>query len=198
MRIAYASLMRHLRYSCLMLTVDQTLDAAVRELNRRPGATMADIASAIGISRATLHRHFSSRDTLLSAISGRAIDRWAATHAAAGVDRLTAAEPGAIAAALEVMLDAYVDQADDIAFLLVDEISPEHAEQFQALVERESEFYALAQAAGVLRADVPARWISDLVYGLMLAARTARRGGDVAARDLHGLVRTSFLRGVAA
>ncbi|MGE4364641.1 MAG: TetR family transcriptional regulator, partial [Mycolicibacterium sp.] len=42
-------------------THDQLLRAAADFLGRRPNATQDEIAAAIGVSRATLHRHFAGR-----------------------------------------------------------------------------------------------------------------------------------------
>jgi TetR/AcrR family transcriptional regulator, mexCD-oprJ operon repressor len=50
-------------------TAAQILDAAARVLAERgPSATMASVAVAAGVGRATLYRHFPSRDSLLRAL----------------------------------------------------------------------------------------------------------------------------------
>src|SRR5689334_19092674 len=62
-------------YSCLMPTDrDGVLRAAADFLGRRPNATQDEIASAVGVSRATLHRHFSGKPALLQALDDLAID----------------------------------------------------------------------------------------------------------------------------
>ncbi|GAB2820398.1 TetR family transcriptional regulator [Alpinimonas psychrophila] len=51
------------------------LAAAADELARNPEASMADVAQAAELTRATLYRHFSSRQSLLKAIQGEALSR---------------------------------------------------------------------------------------------------------------------------
>jgi AcrR family transcriptional regulator len=180
-------------------TRDQLLDDALGFLNRRPTATTSEIAAAIGVSRATLHRHFASRDALIVEIGERATDRWERTQSDAGMEAATASgDPAALEAALREMLRRFVADAHDFAVVLTDEFVLDHPEihaRSERLLEREVAFYAAAQEAGVLRRDLPARWIADVVYGLMVAARDARRQGDVAERDLPDHVLTTFLRG---
>jgi AcrR family transcriptional regulator len=182
-----------------MATREELLDAALATLNRHPTATMAEIATAVGSSRATLHRHFASREALITEIAGRAIDRWSRTQEAAGIDAAGASgDAAAIEAALQTLLRQYAVDAGDYGIVLTDEFAntvPELAERAIALVEREVGFYAAAQRAGVLRDELPARWVADVVYGLMVSARDSLRWGNVAARDLGDLVVTTFLRG---
>ncbi|KAB8194889.1 TetR family transcriptional regulator [Nonomuraea phyllanthi] len=46
------------------------LDAAARVLGRRPDAALAEIADEAGVGRATLYRHFPTRESLLSGVAG--------------------------------------------------------------------------------------------------------------------------------
>ncbi|MEV4256927.1 helix-turn-helix domain-containing protein, partial [Spirillospora sp. NPDC049652] len=55
-----------------MRSTEEILGAATRHLNAEPTASMAQLAEAAGVSRATLHRHFASREDLLRALGERA------------------------------------------------------------------------------------------------------------------------------
>jgi len=193
--------MSHSRYSCVaMASRDQLLDAALTALNRQPTATMAEIATAVGSSRATLHRHFSSREALIAEIAVRAVDRWELTQEQAGIREASESTDSAvIRAALDALLRQYALDAADFGIVLTDDFAasvPEMTERGHAIVEREVVFYAQAQRVGVLRSDLPARWIADVVYGLMVSARESMRWGNVARRDLSDLVVSTFFAGV--
>ena len=54
------------------------LDAASGILARDRSASMSAIATATGIGRATLHRHFPTRNDLISAIAGGTWPAWKA------------------------------------------------------------------------------------------------------------------------
>lgn len=51
------------------------LDAAVDVLNADPAASLADIATAAGVGRTTVHRYFPERADLLAALSRTALDQ---------------------------------------------------------------------------------------------------------------------------
>ena len=57
----------------MKLDREQVLRAAADFLSRRPNATQDEIAAAVGISRATLHRYFAGRDALLEALDQLAV-----------------------------------------------------------------------------------------------------------------------------
>ncbi|MFC6878209.1 MULTISPECIES: TetR/AcrR family transcriptional regulator [Actinomadura] len=182
-----------------MKTNEDILTAATRHLNANPTASMAGIASAIGISRATLHRHFVSREALLHALGDRATECWAGSLRSAGIDAATASgDPGELRAALGALLNAYVVDADEHGFALTDHFVnhlPDLVARGEELEEREVAFYEACQRAGVLRADLPARWFSSAVYGLLVGARESLRRGEVARRDLGRILLTTFLDG---
>lgn len=181
---------------------NDVLDGALVQFNADPTSSMAQIAEAVGISRATLNRHFTSRDALVRELGLRSLERWEQSQAEAGMqDAGRSGDPTRILAALESMIRAFVVDAQDYGFTLTDHVvavMPELASRTDVLSEREVAFYLCAQDAGVLRRDLPARWIENLMLGLMVAAREALRHGDVAPRDVADLAVTTFLAGTGA
>ncbi|MEP9391816.1 TetR/AcrR family transcriptional regulator [Gordonia sp. VNK1] len=61
-------------------TPARILDAAASTLRRDPGASIEAIATAAGMSRATVHRHYPNRDVLVSALRERAVGEISATY----------------------------------------------------------------------------------------------------------------------
>ena len=185
-----------------MTTRDTVLAAAQRLLATEPTASMAQIAAAAGVGRATVHRHFASREDLLHEIGVRGVERWAESQHAAGMAEAAASgDPERIRSCLVALLDRFVADAEEFGVVLTDPTvagAPDLIERADALFADEVAFYAAAQAAGVLRTDVPARWLGHSVYGLLVAVRDALVAGDIARRDAEALVRSTFLDGGAA
>ena len=57
----------------MTLDRERVLRAAADFLGRRPNATQDEIAAAVGVSRATLHRYFAGRAALLEALDELAV-----------------------------------------------------------------------------------------------------------------------------
>jgi len=179
---------------------DELLAAAQRRLNADPTASMADLAEAAGVGRATLHRHFSSREDLLREIGTRSLDRWQDSQDAAGLPAAAVSgDRDEVEAALREMLTRFVADSDDFGFALTDGFmlsDPALRARSEELFAREVTLYAAAQATGLLRPDVPARWVGHTVYGLLVAARDALDAGDVARRGLADLVLDTLFTGL--
>jgi AcrR family transcriptional regulator len=182
-----------------MADEETILATATRRLNEAPTASMADLAAAIGISRATLHRHFATREALLHRVGLRAVARWERIHDDIGLEAATASGDAAtLEAALRPLLRGYLVTIAEFGFALTDHFVtglPDVVEWADRLEEREIAFVAAAQRAGVLDPGLPPRWISDALYGLLIGARDGLRRGDFARRDAEELVFTTFMRG---
>lgn len=173
------------------------VEAATAVLSEDPRASMAEIADASGVVRATLYRHFPNRDALLMAIFRHALEQ---TH-----EVLTAAEPdrGPAPEALVRVLDALtvvgdryrvISTATDMVELIDAEALARAEEVFApvvALIER-------GQADKSLRADLPARWVVAAAVALVNEGARAVVRGDLEVADVAGTVRRTLLEPLVA
>ena len=88
------------------------LDAAVTTLLISPGASLAEVAAAAGVSRTTLHSRFATRNDLLAALAHDAMDLLSRAYAAARL------EEGDVRDALRRLLTETVPLGPRIGFLL--------------------------------------------------------------------------------
>ena len=146
---------------------------------------MADVADAAGVARATLYRYFPTRESLLEAVTASAAERASEGLSQARLDQVEVDE--GVARAVRALL-----AVGDHFVVLASEGGGEQAlEQpviapLRALVER-------GQAAGVIREDVPARWLTDALIGMVLTA--ARAAGPLGHEDIVQAVTGLFLDG---
>lgn len=183
----------------MTLKRDQALGAAQRLLNVDATASMATIAESAGISRATLHRHFPTREDLLTELGTRSLDRWQERLDSVSAEEVIASgDADLMTRTIVELVHGYVDDAHDFGFALTDHVILADASliaRTERLTSREAALWAGGQKVGLLRADLPARWICHAVYGLLVAGREATRQGDVAPRELADLVLSTFLKG---
>jgi len=178
----------------MVLDREHVLRAAADFLSRRPNATQDEIAAAVGVSRATLHRHFAGRAALLEALDQLAIAqmrealktaRWQEGSAAEALRRLaTACEPvsGYLALLYAQSQDFGANQAQEGWA----EIDAEIRELFQR-GQREGEF----------RPDLSAFWLTEAFYSLVSGAAWVIQVGRAAPRDFSDMVTDLLLHGVS-
>src|SRR3989441_12396777 len=93
------------------------LDAAAHALSEHGGRTsMADVAAAAGVSRATLYRYYPDREALLGALASRALADAAARLADAGLERAPVEE------AIERIVRALTAVGDRYAVLVREQV----------------------------------------------------------------------------
>src|SRR4051794_19946795 len=113
----------------MAVTREQIMKAAIQHLNENPVASMAQLAEAVGISRATLHRHFSNRDDLMIALGHRAHEQWAQVQVSSGLAEATGSgDPEVIWRAMRALMDGLIEVADEYGFGLTDHTLAVHPE----------------------------------------------------------------------
>jgi len=175
-------------------TRETVLRAAATLLATDSGASLAEIASAAGVGRTTVHRAFPTRADLLTAL---ALDAVAHLREALDSARL---DDGAVPDVLERVIDAVLPLADQLRFL---DAGPEvwDLPQLQdawwslttsldALVER-------GQREGSVRPDVPAEVIVEAFTGMLWSVWQGVHDGRVAPATASRHVVTLALGAIA-
>ncbi|MBP6019360.1 MAG: TetR family transcriptional regulator [Burkholderiaceae bacterium] len=150
----------------------------VNALADQPRASMGQLASIVGISRATLCRHFPSRDAMMLAMSEAGIT--SAEQALARARPNEGNSQHAIKRLIEELLPiaelyAYVDhqmRADEAVEARVQPLRTSLIALFQKW-----------QESGELRVDLPAAWLVESMSALLRSAATMIRSGRLARRD---------------
>jgi TetR/AcrR family transcriptional repressor of mexCD-oprJ operon len=174
-------------------SVARIVEAAIRVLAEDPDATMQDIAGAAGLGRATVYRHFPTREDLLGAIMLSALEE---LRRALSDGRLEEVDPRealrrGVALILEIG-DRYrvlVDRRDHTppeakAAAMAQTFAP-----LEAVLER-------ARREGVIRVDVPPAWTRATLGALIRVAMHQVAEGTLGRDDAPRMIVDTLLRGV--
>jgi AcrR family transcriptional regulator len=186
-------------------TTAKRLLATAAKLFRSKGyaaSTTRELASLLGIQKATLYHHVRSKEDLLFSISVESLRR--ITEAVGGV--VAAASPEErLRSMICTHLETALRDRDFHTTMLVElrALSPElraqiidRRDRYQRLVER---VIAEQQEAGVLRNDIDAHYLTlSLLNLLNWTIFWFEPGGDKSASDLGEMMASIFLEGAAA
>ncbi|MGY1803502.1 TetR/AcrR family transcriptional regulator [Blastococcus sp. SYSU D00922] len=176
------------------MSSDSVAEAASRLLAVRPAASMAEVAAAAGISRATLFRRFPSRAALVEELGRRAVVAYTSAVDAARPEEGQATE------ALLRLLGQLAGLAPGYGLLalqpLGEPVEADLLELATAADDRVRRLVHRGQEAGDFRVDLPAEWVLSSVTWLVVAAADGVRLGRLAPRDVERLVCTTVLDGL--
>ncbi|MFC9998651.1 TetR/AcrR family transcriptional regulator [Nocardia sp. NPDC127526] len=142
------------------------LDAAVAVLSRKPGASMAAIASRAGVGRTTMHRYFPERSDLIAALGADAIEK---VNAAVARARL---HDGPVLDALDRLCQEYFEFGD-LFMLSYAEPQLLSGPEWEQHTPEEREFLDLIErgrAEGVIDARLGPAWVQQVLWALLFAA----------------------------
>ena len=167
---------------------DGLLVSLVCALADRPRASMAQLAAMVGVSRATLCRHFPSRDNMMQVVSMTCIESAELAFARARPHE------GSAEQAIQRLIEELLPIAELYAFL-------DHADEAMEARVRplRASFIALFQKwqnAGAVRVDLPAAWLVESLSALLRSAATMIRSGRLARNDAARSVFELLWRGI--
>ncbi|MFD4608673.1 MULTISPECIES: TetR/AcrR family transcriptional regulator [unclassified Streptomyces] len=171
---------------------DHVLRSAATLLAHKSTATMDEVAKAAGISRATLHRQFAGRDSLVRALEALGI---AECDAALDAARLGEGPAGD---AVRRLVRAIEPAAGLLSFLYTENQLFEGEEQNEGwarLDERISEVFRRGQLSGEFRIDLTPAWLTEALFGLIASGAYVVLSGKVAPKDFHHMITELLLGG---
>lgn len=162
-----------------------------------PRATLHELSHAVGVSKATLYRHWRTRDELVDCLAHHAI---ACLQQALEESRL---DEGPAIEALDRFVRSQL-QRSELAAFLVYYWQPEsvHGARFasscEAYLSALDRFILRGQREGVFRIDIGAQAQAEALIALLTGLIDAVHRGRVARAGVAAVVRALFLRGSSA
>ena len=171
--------------------VERILDAAIELLAVQPTASMAEVARASGLVRATVYGHFPRREALIDAITDRAV-----ADARSAFDEARLGE-GTATDAVARLADAAWSVAS--RYMIVSEATLRTLGVARFRARREvlrTEVRALVargRAAGEFRDDVLLEWTAQVFDSLLFGTYFTVEAGDLPAADAADELARAFL-----
>jgi AcrR family transcriptional regulator len=167
------------------------IEAGISTLLLNPAAGMSDIAAASGVGRATLYRHFATREALirkLALVCLEEIDRALAPYA-----HLQGR------AAIEQIVEVLMPLADRFSFLvnlwsLVED--DDDVRRINTRMQRETcALIDQARRAGEISTDLPTSWLALVFDNTLATGWKLVEAGEATSSDAARYVRQSFFDG---
>ncbi|MCG8425939.1 MAG: TetR/AcrR family transcriptional regulator [Chromatiales bacterium] len=169
------------------------VDAAMVLLANNPGASFIEVAENAGVGRATLYRHFPTREALLKELTLDAI------HAMDQARAHIMEESSSATDALRLTIEAIIPLGDRFYFLtrfpeLEDEEIAEHTQRQNAELET---IIRSAQEEGDIDDKLPAVWVASVFNSLVYAAWKQIEEEAIPESDASALVLRTLLHGLS-
>lgn len=160
-------------------------EAAIRLWAENPSAGVAEVATAAGVGRATLYRHFPTRESLLEAIRSQGL-----TDGERAAERCSLSE-GTATDAMGRLLGAWLELGDRYRVVVVNPSRPDQIEvraQEERLGAAIHQVVERGQAEGEFSTSLPPHWGMSAVGSLLVAMIVAVGEGRIPRESAHALL----------
>ena len=178
-------------HSSSHLTTSGAILETAAQLLAQHDASMGEIAAAAGVGRATLYRHYPTREALLTALAKQAVEEVATRIADAGLDRVSVPE------ALERLARAVVSVGDRYTILVRERVKPHHDEDKRRLTDPMRAVFERGVADGTLRSDLSADAQLQLFASAVTGALHAGLQRELGLEQAAATVISYFLDGAS-
>lgn len=165
--------------------VQRIHEAAIRLWADEPNAGVADVAAAAGVGRATLYRHFPTRESLLEAIRTQGLADGEAAVEACRLDE------GSPTEALARLMAAWLELGDRYRVVVANPSKPDNIDaraREERLGEAIQKVVVRGQAEGEFSSEIPPMWAASVVGALLVAAITGVGDDRIRREDAHSLL----------
>jgi AcrR family transcriptional regulator len=153
----------HARVSAAILEA-----AATVLVERGEQASMADVAAAAGMARATVYRYFPNREALFEALGRLAVDEAGERLQAGRLEEIPVPD------AFERAVRALVAVGDYFVVVSRQSARPDEAEFERQLAAPLRGLIERAQSLGEVRDDLPASWLMESLIGIVTSGLQTR------------------------
>lgn len=172
------------------------LDASFKILLINPHASLSEIASQAGVGRATLYRHYSSREHLVSAIALESLLLLQENLAPIEQQSMTGIE------AVQEMVTRLLPLADRFHFLQmvwsIVELDENVCALYEELMATISAWVADGQMAGEINSNISEVWVVTAIDSMMYSASWLIANGAMTESEVRRQFMTMLIRGIAA
>jgi len=165
------------------------LEAAARLLAEDADASMADLARAAGVGRATLYRYYPNREALLAALTAEALGELAGRLADAGL------ETAGVEEAIGRIVRAVLTVGDRYAVLVRERVKADPATAERAFTEPIRRVLERGIDEGLLRDDIPLDVQLALFGGVLQAGVRLASERRLGHEDAAAAVTSAYLDG---
>jgi TetR/AcrR family transcriptional repressor of mexCD-oprJ operon len=145
------------------------LEAAAAVLAERgEQASMADVAVAAGMARATVYRYFPNREALFEALGRAAVEEAGERLQAGRLQEIPVPD------AFERAVRALVAVGDNFVVVSRESARPDPEEYERRVASPLRELVERAQSLGEMRDDLPASWLMESLIGIVVSGLRMR------------------------
>jgi TetR/AcrR family transcriptional regulator, mexCD-oprJ operon repressor len=155
-------------------------------------ASMAEIAAAAGVSRATLYRYYPTREALLAALAHQAVDELAERIADAGLEHATVPE------AIERLARAVITVGDRYVILIRERVRAPQEERERRVGAPMRAVFERGAADGTLRSDLTPEALLQLFASAVTGSLQAGLQREIGLEQAAATITSYFLDGSRA